>query len=140
MRHASRIFFVMLTLTVLTVSSSPTFAKDKLVGIIWQVGSKGLDGKTGKLKWGVKFRATPDGKIWHVPLANVPQVIGSWNGNEENTKMKIDKVPESMPNLKQFSSGDYEFVLVGKDPKIWQGTFTHTSGLKVPIFCRLLLD
>ncbi len=138
MHYKGQLLTFTLMLGTLATSCAPSFAEDKIVGIIWQIGTKGDDGKTGKLKWGPRFRATPDGKVWNSPNQGVPVVIGSWNGDEEKTKMKIDKVPSSM---NQDGEGDYEFVLVGKDPKIWQGMFTRqSSGAKIPFLIRLVKD
>lgn len=108
-------------------------AEDKVVGTVWQFGVKGKNGKT---KWSHFFRSTPDKMVWNIPTTSVPRVIGSWSGTEENVKMNITGITHPK-NVKH--NGDYEFVLVGKAPKTWQGTFIQSeTDKKTRIFIRLV--
>ena len=121
------------------LSCSSTFSEDKVVGIIWQFGTKGFDGKAKETKWMGTFRATPDGKVWTANPVGLNYITGHWNGDEENTVLTIDGIRE--PKHKG-ANGKYEVQLVGKDPKIWQGIFTSklVPDLEIPVWFRLVQD
>lgn len=135
MRLLTRCLLVVLAVSFFASLASDVQAEDKVVGIIWEFGRRQPN---KKIKWQIQFRATPDGKVWNMPDNGIPRVVGSWKGDEEKTKMTIDKIRH--PVNHKFN-GDYEFVLVGKDPKIWQGLFWLPDGKgKVPIYVRMVKD
>ncbi len=134
MLSCSRLLILSVVAATVCVSFQPVQAEDEVVGIIWEIGRKMKD---GKVKWEAVFRAAPNGKIWTVSKTKAPEVVGHWSGTEENTKATV--FPSKHHELRKFI-GDYEFVLVGKKPKIWEGTFTHKSGIEVPIIIRLIQD
>lgn len=130
--------FFHLGIIIMCCCSSPQLvqADDDIVGVIWQLGIKE---KSGKVKPGPTFRATPDKKVWNTPRSGLPKVVGTWSGDEENTKMVVDGLKS--PKTIQFN-GKYEFVLIVKSPsKLWQGTFKpEGSDIEVPILVRLIKD
>lgn len=135
MAYPLRILIFSLALIVCSVDFQMTQVEDKVVGIIWQWGMKN---KKGKLAWYGKFRATPNGNIWDVPSEGKPKVLGKWKGTEEEVKLEIDKITNPAHVA---ANGIWEFVLVGKEPKLWQGTHKNLlSGKKTPIVVRMVLD
>jgi len=138
MHYSSRLFIFSVVILSGWFGSLPAHAEDRIVGIIWEFGVKAKD-PNRKVKWGgQRFRATPDWKVWNMPTQSVPRVIGSWSGTDENVKMKLTGI---MHPKNRKANGDYEFVLVGKAPKVWRGTFTQAgTGRKKPIFVRLVKD
>ncbi|PQO36315.1 hypothetical protein DTL21_10425 [Bremerella cremea] len=134
MKTWSRLLIVAFALSTICLSLKPAEAEDNVVGIIWEIGRKQ---KNGKVKWEARFRATPDKKLWSMGKADAPEVVGEWSGDEEKTNAKVP--PHSDPRMQRFI-GEYEFVLVKKVPKVWEGTFKHQSGVKIPIVIRLIED
>ena len=136
MRLSSQVLILIAIVAIFFgTETARSVAEDKVVGIVWQLGYKG---KNGKPNWIGRFRATPDGKVWaHRRSGGVPKIVGTWTGTEEKTLVKVDgfKVPE----FNKYN-GDYEIVLVGKNPKVWQGEFTNARGAKRPILVKLLKD
>ncbi|HMP03675.1 MAG TPA: hypothetical protein PKD86_10300 [Gemmatales bacterium] len=57
---------------------------------------------------------------------------------EEDTKVKLNITGTQGPNAKY--RGEYELVLIKKDPPMWQGRFTNDEGKNMPIKVRLLRD
>lgn len=109
-------------------------AEDRVVGILWQLGGWRDD----KPIWGPIFRATADKKVWSHGERGLPKVIGEWSGTEENTKAKVTGINEGK---NQRYNGDYEFVLIEKDPKLWRGKFKPIGSEKeYPIQIRLVRE
>lgn len=129
-----------LTLLMMLATFAPGITQsssaDEIVGIMWRLGYKGKDGEK---VWVTRFRATPDGKVWqHFKSGKKPIVIGTWTGTEENTKVTVDQIKDS--KYKKYN-GNYEIVLVGQNPKSWQGTYTHPrTGAQRPVLVELLKD
>jgi hypothetical protein len=129
-----------LTLAALTGPVPAAPAQDKVVGIVWEIKFLNHNGNTKRdvIK---RFRATPDGKIWSVlppRAAEVPRVIGKWEGDDQKTTVTIDE-SIGRPNIDWV--GKFEIVQTGKEPPAWKGTFTHQQkGRKVAAQIRQIVD
>lgn len=136
MNKPLRALTLFLTLIIVAGDFVTSAAADEVVGIFYRLGYKG---KNGKKIWIGRFRATPDGKVWqHFQAGGKPIVVGTWTGNEENTKIKVDKITD--PKFTKFN-GNYEIVLVGLNPRTWEGTYTHPeNGMKRPMLVEVIKD
>lgn len=136
MTKTAQAFILFIAFMTLAVGAPQSADADEVVGIFYRLG---YPGKNGEKIWIAQFRATPDGKIWqHFKSGGKPIVIGTWTGTEENTKIKVDKITD--PKFSKFN-GDYEIVLVGLNPRTWEGTYTHpTTGRTRPMLVEVTKD
>ncbi len=119
--------FVLAVAYLLTTQPCP--AQDKVIGAVWEIKFGATNPKNEMVR---KFRATPDGKVWNMPVKEKPRVIGKWSGDETDTTMEIDALGDG--------GGKYEIVQVGKNPPTWQGTVKNANGSTRPVKVRLIKD
>lgn len=130
---ATIVFMILASFAAGAIQSA---AAEEIVGIMWRLGYRGKDGEKN---WVGRFRATPDGKVWmHYESGGKPKIIGTWTGNEENTKVTVNQITD--PKYKKFN-GNYEIVMVGVNPKSWEGTYTNpNTGATRPMLVELIRD
>ena len=104
---------------------------DKVVGAVWQIKVEGgakVEDRT------VRFRATPDGKVYDGGSAEV----GSWKGDAEKAEIKIT----GLEGKREKFNGTYVLTQIakGKEPR-WSGKWTPPEGKKSKdVDVRLIRD
>lgn len=128
-RTTARLALVVLAMLVL-VSASATSAQDKIAGAAWLITFSG-GGKENM----VRFRATPDGKVYD----RGSEIVGSWKGDNAKTEMEITGFKEKKQAI---FNGTYVLTNISNGPiPRWSGKWTPPGGTKSKnVHVRLLKD